>query len=204
MNFLEKLISLMIVMPPLIPIPFYIIFSHKLKTQKQKNQLANYTVFYVISILSVFVFIGTYILNIFGLTMNVINIAGGIILFRTGYYMMYPESEPLESDSNDNDIDDVEEYIKTSAFSPLAIPLLAGPAALSWALINSKTAKNYIDKMYLIACIVLVGFMHYMTFIGSSYIEKIFGETGLVILQKITGFLLTLVGVQFVVNGIKM
>ena len=150
-------------------------------------------------ILIVFALLGTYIFKFYALTVDAFRIMGGIIFFRTGIRMLDSKisrgrSTPKETEES-FESDDI-------AVSPIGIPVIAGPGAITASIILSGEANNIFDYSILICAIVITMFLTFITFRGADKLSNKFGTTGLRIVQRIMGILLMVIAVQFVINGL--
>lgn len=137
-------------------------------------------------------------LNFFGISINSLRIAGGIIISRTGFLLLNAKHKR-----------DLSKKIKTEsllkediAFSPLAMPLLAGPGSMSY-LINSSIENKGLDKELIIfATIIAMALCIYAIFSIAPEIIKKTGRAGLASLSKIMGFLVLSIGIEMIVTSI--
>ena len=89
------------------------------------------------------------------------------------------------------------------AYTPLSIPLIAGPGSIASIMILSSEAKNTIDKLTLFATLIIVLIMTFFIFKVSKNLSKNFGKLGLRILQRIMGLILMVISIEFILKGIK-
>ena len=150
-------------------------------------------------ILIIFALVGTYIFKFYSLTVDAFRIMGGIIFFRTGLRMLEAKisrgrSTPKETEEGleSNDI----------AVSPIGIPVIAGPGAITASMILSVDAHNVMDYGILIFTIIFTMVLTFFIFRGADKLSERFGTTGLRIIQRIMGILLMVIAVQFVINGV--
>ena len=90
------------------------------------------------------------------------------------------------------------------AYAPIGIPLIAGPGALTSIMILSSESPEWELRMVLFGVITLVLILTYIIFQGADYLTQRFGTTGLRIVQRIMGLILTVISVQFVIDGIEI
>ena len=88
------------------------------------------------------------------------------------------------------------------AYTPIGIPLIAGPGAITSVMILSSEASKWELKLVLLSVIALVLILTYMIFQGADYLTQRFGTTGLRIVQRIMGLILMVIAVQFVIDGV--
>jgi len=152
-------------------------------------------------ILIIFALLGTYIFKFYSLTIEAFRIMGGIIFFRTGLRMLDAQisrgrSTPRETEES-MESDDI-------AVSPIGIPVIAGPGAITASMILSGEARDAIDYGILIFTIMFTMILTFFVFRGANKLSARFGTTGLRIIQRIMGILLMVIAVQFMINGVTV
>lgn len=167
-------------------------------TEAERQEQARKGVIYMFCILLAFLVGGTFIMRLFGLSLPGLRIAGGILVAGVGLRMLYPKddggqtrAERLES-----------RYKPDVSFTPLAMPSLAGPGAISVTIGLASLATDWLDFVAIAVGILVVSLMVFITLRVSTRLVRVLGVTGLHAMTKIMGFLILCVGVQFVVNGI--
>ncbi|MBC8197998.1 MAG: NAAT family transporter [Candidatus Marinimicrobia bacterium] len=148
--------------------------------------------------LIIFSILGTAIFTFFGITIEAFQIMGGIIFFKTGQRMLEgnigkTRTSPIEEEEN-LEKDNI-------GISPLGIPIIAGPGAITATMVlTGKTGSNE-HLVILIASIIFVLIVTYLTFLwGETLINKL-GQTGSKIIQRIMGLLLMVIAIQFIITG---
>ena len=168
-------------------------------TLKQQRQQAMKAAIFTFSILMVFFFGGSYILDFFGISLSAIRIGGGLIIAGIGFQMMRPQPKKAhggEERAESNQKDDV-------SFTPMAIPLLAGPGALAVVIGASVKTKNgqWIDDALIVGAIFLCVFITWLCLRESNLLLKVLGKNGMGALNRIMGFLLICIAVQMIISG---
>jgi multiple antibiotic resistance protein len=153
-------------------------------------------VFYMFLILVSFLLFGSFIINFFGISLPGMRIAGGILLSRMAFNMLYTDE--------DLDSEDIKKHRlkKDIAFFPLAIPSLAGPGSIALVISIGTFATGKLDYLAIISGILLLSVVTYLTLRSATYFKKYFGEAGLKVMTKIMGFIIFCIGVQFVITGV--
>lgn len=163
-----------------------------------RRSQAGRAVIYMICILAAFLVGGTFIMNSFGLSLPGLRIAGGILVAGLGMGMLKPKE-----DDGQTDAERLESQCKRDvSFTPLAIPILAGPGAISVTIGLTSLASGLMDYVSIMVGILLVAALIYITLRLSTRLVGVLGVTGLNAMTKIMGFLILCVGVQFIVNGV--
>lgn len=146
----------------------------------------------------VFIFFGAALLDVFGITLAVFRIAGGFLLFLIALDMM--RSEPVK------DFDDSEKDMATSAFSlgivPLAIPILAGPGAISSVVVFAGVHDS-IEHKILVAGVIftLVIYLVVMLRLVAAS-DRFIGKTATLIFNKVMGLIILAIAFEFILDGI--
>ena len=149
--------------------------------------------------LFIFAVLGSLIFNFFGITIEAFQIMGGIIFFRSGLRMLEAKvgrsrTTQIEQDESENH-DDI-------AISPIGIPLIAGPGAITASMLLSSQTPQFYSYGTLIFSIILVLSIVYLILRNGDLIIKRMGYTGMRIVQRIMGLILMVIAVQFDINGI--
>lgn len=197
--FLATLFSLFSIVDPPGAVPVYVSLTGGMEA-KQRNRIALLASVYFLLILLGFFLAGTYILGFFGLTIHSMRIAGGMVLLSTGFGLMggnfakrkgYNETVAADSQSRSE-----------IAFTPMAMPLLSGPGSISYLITMFKQHPSWDERVWILAAIVAMGLMVYLTLRSAPLLFKLFGQGGLSAIARIMGFLVVAIGVEFIVNGL--
>ena len=151
------------------------------------------------AILTIFSLLGDIIFSFYGITVSAFKIAGGILFFRTGMLMLEARISRSRSTPKEEEEAETKEDI---AYTPIGIPLIAGPGAITSVMILSSEATKWELKLALFGIIALVLVLTWLIFQGADYLTRKFGTTGLRIIQRIMGLILMVIAVQFVIDGI--
>lgn len=194
---IAAIIALLPIINPFSTAPMFLAITEG-DTEAERQEQARKAVIYMVCILVAFLVGGTFIMQFFGLSLPGLRIAGGILVAGVGLRMLYPKddtgqtkAEHLES-RNKRDV----------SFTPLAMPSLAGPGAISVTIGLTSLATDWLDFLAIILGIFLVAVMVYTTLRLSTRLVSLLGVNGLHAMTRIMGFLILCVGVQFIVNGV--
>ena len=162
----------------------------------------------VMALLLVFLLIGAPILQFFGVSLNSFRIAGGILLLIIGIGIVNGKS----SDNKEEIVTTAASNYLTQAKSiysqiviPMAMPLLVGPGVIAKVILYSSEASSKIGTglaIELILMRVLVSFLVFAILAAGKFLQKMIGNIGLNITQRIMGLFVAAIGVQFMVTGI--
>jgi len=145
--------------------------------------------------------IGNWLLDTLAISLAAFRIAGGLLLFAIAAEMVLGVRMRREGEAAEQA---VEEHVRNIAAFPLAIPLLAGPGAITAAvLLAGRADGNLVLIAVLLAAVVLVAAASLVTFFFAERISGLLGLTGNVVLSRLLGVLLAALAVQYVVDGIR-
>ena len=169
---------------------------------KKRRQQALKACFYAFAILVVFLLLGSAIVDFFGISIPGIRVAGGLIISTIGFRMLFPQ--PPASGAGQPDPQHVD-----IAFTPIAMPSLAGPGSISVVLTAAGSIQSVRpDDWRLIYVAVILGMaltlvFSYLVLRTASSLVRFLGPAGLDAMTRIFGFLLICVGMQFLLAGIS-
>ncbi len=166
------------------------------RTEKEKKQIARKATFIALIIVVVFVVLGIYIFDVFGITIPAFKITGGILIFYVGFEMLMGSTPKAQSINQEGVSDGI-------AVSPLAIPLLAGPGTIVTAM-DKVTNTDYLHMVIVIAIFTLMIVLTYIAFtLGDWIVDKV-GKNIIEVIAKIMGLILAIIGTDMVITGIKV
>jgi multiple antibiotic resistance protein len=196
--FLSTFISLFTLINPLGAIPVFLTLTSNndrnwIKRQTLKTSL---NVFFIC--LCSFLF-GNYILTFFGISISALQIAGGIIISRSGFLLLNFKHKKDVSKKNQLEYKTKEDI----SFTPLAMPLLSGPGSISF-LINCSLNLNsdYLSCCLVVIAILTVCALIYVIFMFAPKIIFVLGTVGLKALSKIMGFIVLSIGIQLIITSV--
>jgi multiple antibiotic resistance protein len=209
MKFLEVLIggfaALFPVTDPVGAIPLFLVLTSG-ASQQLRNRLALKIACYMLFVLVIFLLIGGSVLSFFGLSIAVVKIAGGIVVFEAGWRAL--KEKPRITPKDEKVAAFKAEHHEDIAFIPMTVPLLAGPGSIAVTLglaaqagrdLSWPTGLNYLAA---IGAIALICAITYGCLRLSSRFLMIFGERGITALSRFLGLFILAVGVQLMLNGL--
>jgi multiple antibiotic resistance protein len=150
-------------------------------------------------VLSTFAAVGSYIFKLFGLTLPAFEIAGGIILGLVGLEMLQAKRSPTQETQPETE----EGMRKDEAgIVPLGIPMLAGPGAISTVMVLMGPQLQMWRAIPVFGAIAITAAVSYLVLAGADRVTRFMGETGIRIMMRVMGLLLTAIAVQFFLNGL--
>jgi multiple antibiotic resistance protein len=153
------------------------------------------------AVMALFAVAGASILSVFGITLPEFRVAGGFLLFFIAFEMVFEKRQDRKEKISNVAI--TRDHIHNVAAFPLAIPLIAGPGAISATVLISGGLPTLAGQTALVAIILVCLVLTYLVFILAERIDRILGETGRSILTRLLGVILAALAVQFVADGIK-
>lgn len=198
--FIEVFAGLFSVVNPLGAIPVFLAMSPQF-TQSERNQTAMQSSIYFVLILLAFFLAGTTILSFFGISLNSLRIAGGIIIFGSGAQLLggrMAHSRAINAKVKEEAL--LKEDI---SFTPMAMPLLAGPGSISLMIESYYDYSTVVDRSVVVGALLVMGLVVYTVLRTAPYIYKVLGEAGIRAISRIMGFIVMAIGVELIVSSIK-
>ena len=194
---LENTILLFVAVDPIALVPIFASLTQGLNKEDIRKIYIQATVVSFF-ILSLFYLFGTAILDVMGISMSSFKIIGGLFLVAIAFQMVLEQRQTRRQNTAEVALDD--ESIQSLAIFPLAIPLIAGPGAMTTALLIAETNSNDPKEMLInfapiLIIIILVAFAMWL----SASLSKKVGPTIIIVIQKIFGILLGALAIEFVV-----
>lgn len=164
---------------------------------KEKLQIASRAVFAALFILLGFAFSGQFLFKFFGISVDSFRIVGGAIFFIVGFDMLNARLSPIKGGK-----DEIHKAAKDIAITPLAIPMLCGPGAITNAIVLMEDAVTISHKIAFAVSVLVVLLLSYLIFAFSTRIVKYLGETGINVMLRIMGLIIMVIAVEFFKAGI--
>jgi multiple antibiotic resistance protein len=171
-------------------------------TSDQRRRTAVRAVFLASCLLFAFALFGQILLDRLGISIPALRTAGGILLFLVGLDMVFARHSGVASTTPDEDREARER--KDIAVFPLATPLIAGPGAIGAAiLLMTNTGGDLYQQLAVMAALGVVLLLTLLLLLVSGQVHRLLGVTGMNVVSRIFGVLLTALAVQFVFDGLK-
>jgi multiple antibiotic resistance protein len=196
--FIIALTSVFFLVDPFAALPtFLVIAADADKNERRRLAIkASVTCFVV---LTSFALMGSLIFRFFGITLPAFQIAGGLILILMGLEML----QGRRSGTHETPGETEEGIAKEDAgIIPLGIPMLAGPGAISTVMVLMGPSPGWWRTMTIFVAITITSVASYLILSAADRVRHFLGETGIRILMRLMGLLLTAIAVQFIVNGL--
>ena len=195
------LVALLVAVYPLGLVPVFIALTRDLDPAQQR-QMARKGVIVGIATLGAFALLGERLLGSIGVTMPAFRIAGGAVLFLLALEMVFDRRErrrvsTAETVAGERPGDDIATF-------PLAIPLIAGPAAITTVILSMGRHGGLLPGALAVgAALVSTGLLTWAALLLAVQIERLLGPTLIGVLSRVLGLLLAALAVQFVLDGLR-
>ncbi|AUC79473.1 hypothetical protein CW736_08835 [Nonlabens sp. MB-3u-79] len=184
------------IMNPISNMPIFLTLTEGAdKEAKQRINLKAVLVAFII--VTVFVLLGNYIFDLFGITIPAFKITGGILIFFVGFEMLQSKKSNIKHLKTVN----IDENI---AISPLAIPILAGPGTIVTATNFVANTTSYINIAVIILVFALMCLLNYIAFTLSDIIAKKIGDNVISVIGKLMGLIIAIIGTNMIIQGLKL
>jgi len=198
---LNTFIVLIVVIDPLGVAPIFAALTHGANDEFKRRMAVRGTVLSAV-ILVPFIFVGQFLLHALGITVDAFRIAGGTFLFLLSIDMVFARQSGLRS-TTESETEEAEHRADISVF-PLAIPLLAGPGAITTLLLM---VAEYSEQPEMISIVILILFavllIAFVALIFAARLVKLLGQTGANVISRVLGILLSALAVQYILDGLR-
>ena len=199
-EYLRYLVTLTAVLDPFLAIPIFIGVTAGQDAHAQRR-LANVVTFTVFLVLAGAVFLGNGVLNIMGASLEAFQVGGGLVLLLMALAMLNAEAGGVrQSEAEAAELESGE----LRGVVPLAVPLLAGPGAISTVIIAAEKGGGAVAHLApILGCIALVSLLTWIVLRAAPAIGDRLGTTGLNIATRLLGLLLAALAIQTMAEGLK-
>ncbi len=188
MSFISTTLVLFFVMDPLGNIPVFLSILNRVAPERRRIILIR-ELFIALGFLVAFLFTGRILLDLLALNQDAIRVGGGIVLFLVALRLIFPSGKEMFGDSLDGE----------PLVFPLAVPMIAGPSSFATILFLVEAAP--LDRLQGLGAICLAWAASAIILTGSTVFLRIFGQRGLMAVERLMGMLLVMLSVQMVLEG---
>jgi len=200
-NLLSHFVTLFVVVDPIGLAPIFLSVTHGLPHPVRRH-IAFRACLIAGAVLTGFALGGDWLLHELGITIPAFRIAGGVLLFATAFDMVLGWRSEREAKTAEQAL---EEHVRNVAAFPLAIPLMAGPGAITaTVLLAGQASRSPWEFAVLIGVIANVLIVCILVFLFASRLAQLMGVTASGVLSRLFGVLLAALAVQYVVDGIRL
>jgi len=197
--FIYLFAALFSVLNPIGTVPIFVGLTQD-DSKKERSRISLWTAINVCIILLISYFIGQYVLTFFGISLDALRIAGGMIIVGSGFSLLTGKfkkqrgiDKSVESDvSTRNEI----------ALTPLAMPMLAGPGSISLLITFYQEHHEYQEIVIAVAAILTVALVIFLILRSAHYLARMLGAAGIVAISRIVGFIVIAIGIQYIVSAV--
>ncbi len=184
---------------PLGTMPIFMTMTASLNKEKRIRTAKKASIVAFLTIIA-FAFSGQILFKFFGISVNSFRIVGGVIFFAMGWDMLQARLGNIKHTDDETKID---AYVDDISVTPLAIPMICGPGAITNAIILMEGSETVIKKIILITGIFVVLLLTYLILIGASKITDKLGDTGNKVMMRLMGLIVMVIAVEFFFSGLK-
>jgi len=196
----SALVTLLVVVDPIGLVPTFLAVTHGLPPAARR-QISIRAAIIAAAILTGTAFVGDWLLRQLGISLPAFRIAGGLLLFAVASEMVLGVRTDRQSQEAEQAL---EEHVRNVAAFPLAIPLMAGPGAITATLLLAGQAGGSLVLLAsLIGVVIAVCALCLVAFLIAGRIDRLLGITGNVVLSRLLGVLLAALAVQYIIDGVK-
>jgi MarC family membrane protein len=197
--FIYLFAALFSVLNPIGTVPIFVGLTHG-DSKKECSRISLWTAINVFLILLISFFIGKYVLSFFGISIDALRIAGGLIIVSSGFSLLSGKfnkkrgiNKKIETDAQQrNDI----------ALTPLAMPMLAGPGSIS-LLIAFYQEHHATNELIIATCAIFaIAVVIFIILRSANFLAQLLGASGIVAISRIVGFIVIAIGIQYIVSAL--
>ncbi|WP_201315457.1 MarC family NAAT transporter [Dyella sp. EPa41] len=173
----------------------------------ERNRQITRATIYVTVVLLICFYAGKAVMNVFGISLPGLRLAGGLIVSYIGFGMLFPPARLGEDEAQaEMAAEDQTTQLPDVAFIPLTMPCTTGPGTIAFIISAAATIPergyDYNVNVAVITITLLFALVFWLCLRGASPLLKLLGEKGVDAMARVMGFLLVCIGVQFAINGI--
>ncbi|MBB3318993.1 multiple antibiotic resistance protein [Rhizobium sp. BK181] len=170
-------------------------------SRSQRKQVALRGSIIALVILAIFALFGASVLGVLGISIGAFRIAGGLLLFWIAFEMVFEKRQDRKEKTSTAAI--TIDHIHNISVFPLAIPLIAGPGAISATILIAGSMHSSIERAQLIIVLASNLLLLFFSLLVAERVDRFLGVTGRAILTRLLGVILAALATQFVVDGLK-
>jgi multiple antibiotic resistance protein len=196
-QFINHFIALLVVANPLSALPAVLRITRN-QNLKEKRYTGLVSAFSVGIILLISTWIGTALLSVLGIGLPAFQVAGGIVVFMMALSMLSAEESPIKNTPDEHK----GRHSELGAIVPLAIPIIAGPGAISTVIVSVNQFPGLLNQLLLSLSATLVAICIGILLYFAADLERIFGTAGINIINRLGGLILAAISIQIIATGL--
>ena len=182
---------------PFSTMPVFMTMTSELTPKAQRATAKRAVIAAFITMLG-FAISGQLLFAFFGISADAFRIVGGIIFFQMGSDMLQARLGRVKIKE-----DEVKSYVTDISITPLAIPLICGPGAITNSIVMMQDADTVAKKAVLIGMMILILVITYAVLSASAMLSKMLGETGNKVMLRLMGLIMMVIAVEFFLSGVR-
>lgn len=189
--------SFFTIINPLGTMPVFMTMTADLE-QRHRSLIARKASIVAFATILLFAFSGQLLFDFFGISVNSLRVVGGVIFFLMGMDMLQARLAKVKLSESE-----VKSYVNDISVTPLAIPMICGPGAITNAIVMMEDADTTAKKATLILIVAIVMLITYLVLYSSSRLIRLLGETGNNVMLRLMGLIVMVIAVEFFFSGLK-
>jgi len=197
--FIYLFAALFSVLNPIGTVPIFVGLTQN-DSKAERSRISLWTAIDVAIILVIAFFAGKYVLTFFGISIEALRIAGGLMILSSGFSLLSGKFSRRRGINKE-----VEEDVQRRndiALTPLAMPMLAGPGSISLLIAYYQEHHDTRDALWSIGAILAVALVIFVMLRSAHYLSRILGASGIVAISRIVGFIVVAIGIQYITSAI--
>jgi len=197
-DYLRMLTGLFAIVAPISTVPMFLNFTENMPSQRKR--IARTSGIAVGAILTVSTLAGSQILRLFNISIDGFRVAGGLLLLTIAFEMLQARM-PRSKQTPEEDLEAIDST--SVGVVPLALPLLAGPGAISTVILFSQQSDSILHKILLIGVCCIIGIIVWVSFHLAPQISERLSQTAMNISSRVMALILAAMAVEFIVGGLR-
>ncbi len=199
-HFFTMFAAFFAIMNPIANTPIFLGLTQDLD-EPTTRRIAFQSVLLAFVIVAAFSAAGHFLFDLFGITLPAFRIAGGLLVVLVGYHLLQGNNSPVHK-PKEADLEQSKAEAMGIAISPLAMPILAGPGTLvtgmSYAAGGGPERVGLVLMAFFLICVLT-----YLCFVAGQRLTVFLGKNLLMVVSRLMGLILTVIGTEMVIAGIK-
>jgi multiple antibiotic resistance protein len=197
----SALVTLLVTLDPPALAPIFISLTRGM-TASERRQVAVRASLIAFGILAFFGLGGERLLALLGVGLPAFRISGGLLLFWIAFEMVFERRTERKQQTADSAV--TQDHIRNVAAFPLAIPLMAGPGAITAVILLAGRASGNFGLLGILVALIALGVAScFLVFMMAERVSRLLGVTGNIVLSRLLGVILAGLAVQFIINGVE-
>ena len=193
---LLSFISMFTMVNPIGVVPVFTAMTAKL-SPRESHRVARKATFTGAVILLAFALTGQWIFRFFSISVDSLRVAGGVIFFVMGYEMLQARLTRTQFDD-----ETTHEYINDISITPLGIPIICGPGAITTSILLMNESHTMMEQGVVLGIILGIMLLTYLLLIGAKQVTHVIGENGNKVMLRLMGLIVMVIAVEFFFAGL--